>query len=211
MRLGYRFVTGTLRLFFNLLHNHKVYGLENLPKGPAIIAPNHLSLYDPPIIGASINEELHYLAKQELFEYPLLGTLIRSLNSHPVTGGGQELQSLKLICKLLQSGKKVVIFPEGARSPDGEILPLKTGVSMLALRCNVPIVPVSIQGSFEIWPIHEKWPKLSGNTTCTIGKPIYPEEFSSMKKHEAMDALTEELKQALLGLQKKGQCVVHAL
>ena len=205
MRLGYRFVTSTLRLFFKLFHGHRVYGLENLPKGAAIIAPNHLSLYDPPIIGASIREELHFLAKQELFEYPLLGRLIRNLNSHPVTGAGQELQSLKMICQLLQKGEKVVIFPEGARSPDGEILPLKTGVSMLALRCNVPVVPVSIQGSFEIWPIQEKWPKLTGKTSCTIGKPIYPSEFSGMKKHEAMDALTEALLKALQELQEKGQ------
>lgn len=201
MRLGYRLMTGMMKGYFHLFHHHQVFGLENLPKGPAIIAPNHISLFDPPIIGASIREELHFLAKQGLFDYPVLGTIIRYLNSHPVSGTGQELQSLKMICHLLQEGHKVVIFPEGTRSESGDLLPLKTGVSMLALRCKVPIIPVYIHGSYEVWPVDQKWPGMKGKTSCTIGKPIYSEQFSGLKKHDAMNAMTEALREAINKLQ----------
>ncbi len=205
MRLGYRLISGALGLYFKLFHKHRIYGLENLPKGAAILAPNHLSLFDPPIIGGSIREELHYLAKHELFEYRLLGPLIRYLNSHPVTETGTDLQSLKIVCRLLNQGEKVVIFPEGSRSVTGELLPLKTGVSMLALRCHAPIVPIYIKGTLEIWPMNQDWPSFKGDTSCTIGKPIYPDQYAEMKKHEGMNALTNELKEAMLKMQAESE------
>lgn len=202
MRWAYWCASGAIGAFFKLFHRHKVYGIENLPKGPAIIAPNHLSLYDPPVISCSIPEELHYLAKKELFDISFLSWLIRHLNAHPVSGSEQDLKTMKLICQLLQSGEKVVIFPEGSRSEDGNLLEMKSGVSMLALRNHVPIVPVYLQGTFEIWPIQNKWPKLFGRTSCTIGKPIYPEQYASLGKKEAQAALTQDLQDALQSLTK---------
>lgn len=204
MRWGYRIVSSVLYFYFKIFHRHTIYGIENLPKGPAIIAPNHLSLYDPPIVAASIPEELHFMAKEELFEFRFLKTLIRYLNAHPVSGTEKDLKTMKLICQLLQSGEKVVIFPEGARSDDGSLQDLKTGVSMLAIRNNVPVVPVYIKGSFEIWPIHQKFPKFRGKTTCTIGKPIYPETFSGLGKREAQEALTNAIHESLIKLKDEG-------
>lgn len=201
MKTGYWCVTSIIGAFFKLFHSHRVYGLENIPKGPAIIAPNHVSFYDPPLISCSFPEELHYLAKEELFDYTFLRWLISNLNAHPVSGSEKDLKTMKLICQLLEKGEKVVIFPEGSRSHDDELLDLKLGVSMLAFRNHVPIIPVYLKGSFEIWPIQNKWPKFSGKTTCTIGKPIAPEQFAGLGKREAQLAMTEALRSALIDLQ----------
>lgn len=203
MRWGYRITTKTVALYFKLLYRHKVYGLENLPNGPAIIAPNHFSLFDPPIIGSSINEELHFLAKEELFDIPVLTPLIKYLNAHPVSGSEKDLPTMKLICRLLQEGEKVVIFPEGSRSHHGQLLELKNGVSMLAIRNNVPIVPVYIKGTFEIWPMDKKYPSFCGRTSCTIGKPIYPDAYVELGKRDAQVALTDALTKSLLSLSEK--------
>lgn len=202
MRLTYWFAAGMINLFFKLFHQHKVYGIENIPKGPAIIAPNHLSHYDPPAVSISFPEELHYLAKDELFHYRFLGWLIRNLNAHPVSSADKDRSSMKLLSELLQQGKKVVIFPEGARSETGKILELKYGASVLALKNNVPIVPVYIRGTFEIWPIYQKYPRFSGKTSCTIGKPIYPSAYEGLEKREAQRAMTKDLHDALLELEK---------
>ena len=138
------------------------------------------------------------MAKKELFDSPFLAKIISYLNAHPVSGSEQDIATMKLICQLLQSGSKVVIFPEGSRSEDGELLDLKHGVGMLAIRNNVPIVPVNISGTFEVWPIQNKWPKLFGRTSCTIGKPIYPAQYAGMSKKEAQAAITQDLQAALL-------------
>jgi 1-acyl-sn-glycerol-3-phosphate acyltransferase len=200
MKWGYRITSSAFYIFFKLFHRHRVYGLENLPKGPAIIAPNHLSLYDPPLVSCSIPEELHFVAKKGLFDSTLFASIITYLNAHPISGSEQDLTTIKLICRLLQNGNKVVIFPEGSRSEDGELLELKQGVGMLAIRNNVPIVPVHISGTFEVWPIHNKWPRLFGRTSCTIGKPIHPDQYDHLSKKEAQAAITKDLQSALIGL-----------
>lgn len=200
MKWGYWITNCAIYCFFKLFHRHKVYGLENLPKGPAIIAPNHLSLYDPPLVSCSIPEELHYVAKKELFDSTFFARIITYLNAHPISGSEQDLTTIKLICHLLQNGNKVVIFPEGSRSEDGKLLDLKQGVAMLAIRNNVPIVPVNIRGTFEVWSIHNKWPKFFGRTSCTIGKPIFPDQYDHLSKKEAQVAITRDLQAALFDM-----------
>ena len=132
--------------FFHLFYHHQVFGKIHIPQGPCILAPNHTSFFDPPLIGISCDDEVSFLARGTLFKNRFLRCLISQLNSYPITGTGQDITSIKLIIQLLQEDKKVVIFPEGRRSRDGNLLPIKPGIGMLAARCQCPIVPIYIHG-----------------------------------------------------------------
>lgn len=202
MKLFYPTVLCFLKIYFRSFYHLKVCGLENLPNGHAILAPNHASFFDPPVIAASCKEEVSFLARASLFRHLLFGSLISRLNAHPVTGTAQDLASMKMICNLLKQDKKVVIFPEGVRSEDGKLGEIKTGIGMLSLRANAPIVPVFIKGTYEVWNKDRKWPKPWGHISCTFGKPIYPEEFSKLGKKQAQEALAQAVENSLLDLKR---------
>jgi 1-acyl-sn-glycerol-3-phosphate acyltransferase len=193
MNIFYNITASFFYLLFKLCYKHKSYGRSHFIPGAAIIAPNHASFWDPPIIGGSAPEETYFLARSTLFDNRLLKLLITHLNSYPVQGNAQDLHSFKIICALLKEKKKVVIFPEGNRTFDGKLGPIKSGVAMLAFRCNCPIIPTYIAGTFEVWPRQRKYPKLSGKTACVFGSPLYPETFQHLSKKEAQEALSATL------------------
>ena len=151
-------------------------------------------------MAASSPEELYYLARRSLFKNRFFRWILEHLNTFPVTGTGRDLESLRTICRLLDEGKKVVTFPEGARSRDGNLGPIRQGVAMLALRCRCPIVPAHLDGLYEVWSRHHRRPKLWGKTSCRLGQPIYPEDFGALDKKKAQEALTCEVEKALLAL-----------
>lgn len=193
MKLVYKIINFFFYSLFYILYRHKIYGQENLPSGAVIIAPNHQSYYDPPLIGLSCSEEIFYLARDSLFRRPLLGPLIRLLNAYPLSGSALDRGSIKSIQSLLMKQKKVVIFPEGIRSADGHLASIKPGIALLAFRSHVPIIPVYIHGTFDIWPRHKKFPKLWGKTACVFGHPFYPDQFAHLGKKEAQKALADTL------------------
>lgn len=197
MKPFYWLVTNSFRIYFKMFYHHKVYGLEHVFKGRGIIAPNHTSFFDPPIISASWPEEISYLARKTLFSSPILGRMIRNLNAYPVDGTTQDLSSIKLVCRLLSENKKVVIFPEGIRSRNGELGLIKSGIGMLALRCQAPIIPVYISGVYNIWNRFQKFPKLTGNMTCIFGSPIDWQTFNHFGKKEAQEAISVCVKHAI--------------
>lgn len=173
MALFYKVTCSCLKGLFKLAYSHEVYLPENSSfDGGAIIAANHASFLDPPLIASSWPEPIHFLARKTLFDVPLLSPIIKSLNAHPL-GGSHDLSSLKLACQLVQSGKKVLIFPEGTRSKDGTISSFKQGIGMLVQRAECAIIPTYIHGSFEAWSRSQKWPKCFGvKTACVFGKPL---------------------------------------
>ena len=197
MQLFYRFVHTFTRLIFIFFYRHRAYGIENLIDGPAIIAPNHISFLDPPLVGVSCPEPVAFLAKDTLFKSPLLGIVIRNLNAYPVSGKIKDLSSIKVILGILKENKKVIIFPEGIRTHDGKLSSIKPGICMLAMRAGVPIIPVHIKGTFEIWPRSRSFPKLYGSTKCVFGKPVYPSEYAGLNKKEAQEAMAHEIKKRI--------------
>ncbi len=199
----YRFTRFWLKTYFCMFYRFKVYGVENLPVGPAIIAPNHTSFYDPPIIAISCKEEVFFLARATLFDHFLFGSLIRNLNAYPVAGTAQDLGSLKLICQLLKESKKVVIFPEGIRSDDGSLSPIKSGIGMLSQRSSAPIVPAYISGAYDVWNKSRRFPKLSGKISCRFGKPIYPSDFEGFSKKEAQEKIALSIESAIAELRNQ--------
>lgn len=197
MKWFYRTTVTCLKGFFRLFYRFSVYGVDFPYHGKAIIAPNHASFLDPPLISAAWPEDIHFLARASLFRFRCWKTILTHLNAHPVHGTVQDIESMRLICHLLSVGEKVVIFPEGERSSTGKLQTIKSGVSMLALRMQCPIIPVYIEGTFEAWPKHQRWPKFGSPITCVFGSPIFPPSLSNMTKKQAQELLTEQVQQQL--------------
>jgi 1-acyl-sn-glycerol-3-phosphate acyltransferase len=126
-------------------------GREHIPrKGPVIVACNHISFWDPPLVGAWFPRNLHYLAKKELFENRVFGALLTAYNCIPIQRGPQARSALRGAEGVLDRGGAVLIFPEGTRSKSGTPLPPRAGISLLAAVSRAPVVPARISGSNQI-------------------------------------------------------------
>lgn len=187
-------------IFFKVVYRHAVYGREHLYRGGAILASNHVSNLDPPIVAISWFDEVHFLAKESLFKIPVLGWLIRALNAHPISGDASDIKVIKQTCRLLEEGKHVVLFPEGTRSLDNTLSEIKPGIGMLVLRAKAAIIPIYIHGTFEIWNKSRKFPKLTGRTACVFGSPIISSNFLHLDKKEAQKEITRQLYQSITNL-----------
>jgi 1-acyl-sn-glycerol-3-phosphate acyltransferase len=131
-----------------VLSGWEVRGRENIPRqGGLIVASNHISYWDPPMIASALPREVHFLAKEELFTVPLLGVAIRSLNSIPIRRGAADLSGLARAIAALKAGGGLLLFPEGSRMRDGELHSPRPGVGLMAVQGDVPIVPCYISGS----------------------------------------------------------------
>lgn len=173
-----------------------------MPFGEAIIAPNHASFLDPPLVAISIPGKSFFLARDTLFQVPILGRLMRHLNVYPVKRNQQNVETFKIVGNLIAAGEKVIVFPEGRRSPDGELHSFKLGVALLALKCDCPVVPVFIKGTFEVWPRSARFPKFFGWTACYFGEPIALAPYIAMGHREGARALTEELERRVRALKE---------
>jgi 1-acyl-sn-glycerol-3-phosphate acyltransferase len=138
-----------VRALGRLLWRVRAYGGENVPaSGAVIIACNHVSYLDPPIVGAFCPRRIHYMAKRELFRIPLLGSVIRALGAYPVDREGSAASAIKRSVEILRRGEAVGIFPEGARNRMG-LIQARRGVALLAAHANAPVVPAAITGSSQ--------------------------------------------------------------
>jgi 1-acyl-sn-glycerol-3-phosphate acyltransferase len=156
-------------VFFDL----KTYGAYNIPKtGGVLLVSNHQSFLDPIILSSGLDRTLSYLAKAELFHNRFFGWLIGSLNAFPVEQGAGDVGAVREAIARLQEGHLLNVYPEGARSDDGEIQPMEKGVGLVIRRAKVPVVPVAITGSFEAWPKTKKYPR-SHPIRIVVGPPMY--------------------------------------
>jgi 1-acyl-sn-glycerol-3-phosphate acyltransferase len=145
----------------------EVTGRENVPRtGALIVASNHISFFDPPLIGTAVVRELHFMAKEELFQPPLFGSLIRYFNAIPIRRGKADVSGLHRALEVLEAGHALIVFPEGSRMRDGELHPARPGVGMLAVGADAMIVPCFISGSDKGrgWLLRRPRPRV------TIGK-----------------------------------------
>ncbi len=183
---------------------YRAYGQENIiEEGPAIMAANHQSYLDPPLVGITCRNELHFLARKTLFEKKLLGPLISRVNALPVDLSRGDLTAFRAVVKLLKEGHRTVIFPEGTRSLNGEIQQARPGIGMIIAKTLAPVVPVRIFGSFEAWP---KGGKIRPRPiTVVVGKPIHfqKEDFVSNNR-EAYQKASERVLAAIAAIEKPG-------
>ncbi len=167
-------------------------GLQNIPKGPFILAPNHCSYMEHFMIGSILvpylNEKLFFIAKKEHFEsisQSAWHDLWKKYITYIPIDRSKGEEAIKAAVKYLKKGAIIVIYPEGTRSLDGKIQKGKTGVARLALWARVPIVPLGIRGTFEILPKGKAIPRFK-RATFNIGKPIYLKQYHNKKITKAL-------------------------
>ena len=158
----------TARLFFSF---RVVYPERMLEEGPLILASNHQSYFDPPLVGICSRRGVYYLARKTLLQIPLLGKLLPYINVILVDRDGNDMSALKAVIRTVKSGNGVVLFPEGTRSPDGTLQRGKAGIGLVIVKTGAPVQPVRIFGS------HQAFPKGSGSIsacpiTVVVGEPI---------------------------------------
>lgn len=167
----YGFVKGIYYGFYNI----KVEGRENLPDCPFIIAANHRTFADPPLLAVTSGcSKFGFVAKEELFRIPVFGWLIRKLGAFPVTRGKGDFSVINESVSRLKEGKRLVIFPEGTRSKTGKVGKGKTGVALIAARAGVPVVPAGI--------VFKKKLHFRSKVTIKYGKPLMPEELNQSQE-----------------------------
>ncbi len=198
--LGNLFVYETMRrllsLILRVLYRPVVQEVTRVPPtGPVLLAANHQSFLDPPVIGFAVrNRHLDYVARAGLFASPAFGRLIRALNAIPISEEGADAVAIREILRRLEAGRAVLIFPEGSRTPDGAMHEFKRGVAVLVRRSSCPVMPVAIEGVYDIWPRSSKWPRLFGcRVAVRYGNPIPHDELLRHGPDAALDRLRREI------------------
>lgn len=145
------------KIFFAFRHR----GSENVPPSSdprgVILAPNHASFLDPPILGISLKRRVTYLAKEYLFSAAIVGWTLRSIGAYPIRTKTDDFRSIRDLVRILKEGQCVTVFPEGTRSPDGSLRKAEGGVGFLALKSGAWVVPAYIRGSYEAFPKGKKF------------------------------------------------------
>ena len=159
------------RFFFKV----KFRGVENIPdEGACIITPNHQAYADPIWITIPFRRRIYYMAWERMFRIPVLGLVMRVFGAFPVKLESTDPKAQREAVELLRRACALVIFPEGGRTINGKLMQFKAGAFRLALTQGVTILPVSIEGGYEIWPRHKTFPR-PGDLTITFHKPILVE------------------------------------
>lgn len=171
--------------FFKIFFRVEVDGKENIPTDEAfIVCSNHTSNLDPPLLGACVPFKLAFMAKEELFKNKVFGALIRSLGAFPVRRGTGDIGALRSAVKLLKSGNRIVVFPEGGRSDGKHLRRGKPGAALIAAKAGVGILPVGIEGRYKPF----------GKIKVHIGKMIRLDEYTERKlESEDLKAVTDEM------------------
>jgi 1-acyl-sn-glycerol-3-phosphate acyltransferase len=168
------------RVFARAMSRISIEGaIDEIPRdGPLIIAANHASNFDAPVLGAwlipTLGRRIHWLGKRELFAWPIVGWVAANGGVHPVDRDSADVEAFRLASRILDGGHILFVFPEGTRSPDGALQEARDGVALLALRSGAPIVPIGIGGSNRVWPKGQRFPHPGGHVVVRVGRPFRP-------------------------------------
>ena len=210
--LWHRVVAGFVRFVLSSLARVRVEGIERVPRtGPLIIIGNHTSNADPPLVGAwllpALGRPVHWLAKEQLFVGPV-GRFLRSQNVHPVRAGGTDTDAYRFARSVLDGGGVICIFPEGTRSPDGRLGEARRGVTLLAARSRVPVLPVGLLGPERFLPRQARLPRLGTRIVIRVGQPFTIDLDPALDRRTALARATDELMghvAALLPAERRGR------
>lgn len=165
------------------LHRIKVIGKENFPKqGGVLLCTNHIDNLDPPVVGVTCPRPVHFMAKEELFNAPLLSFILPRVNAFPVKRGMSDRKAFRTALSILKEGNVVGLFPEGTRSPDGELQKGLAGAGFFALKGEAVVMPCAIIGPYK--PFRR--------LKVVYGKPI------DMTKYREERASTEEVTEVIM-------------
>ena len=191
-----------LKLAFPMFLRFRAWGVGNVPRrGGVLLVSNHQSFFDPLLVGVPLPWGACYMARRTLFDVPGFGWCLWAVNAFPVERGGVDRRAMRTAEELLSRGGALVVFPEGTRTPDGQVKPFKAGFALIAARAGVPIVPVAISGAFEAWPRHRRLPR-ARRVHVAYGEPVPAPGAAKGACREAAEdvwrrvvALEEELRQ----------------
>lgn len=178
----------------------RIVGGENIPtSGPVILAPNHISLLDPPLVGVSCGRWPFTMGKAELFK-GIVGKTISQMGCFPVKRGVADRYAMKTARKILNDGEALMIFPEGMRTRDGELGAAEIGVAMLAHSTRAQVVPVWISGTERAFSIRRPGFRLV-RVTITFGKPIdFSAEYARKGNRETLELIGERIMSEIAAL-----------
>jgi 1-acyl-sn-glycerol-3-phosphate acyltransferase len=160
MNLSYFLGWSFFRTIYKLYFRWRVYNPERVPlQGPVILASNHASFIDPPLVGAGLHRKINYLARESLFRFPIVGWILHSWSAVPVDREGGGAAGLKAILDRLLAGGAIVLFPEGTRTRDGKLQPARSGVGLTVIKSNAVVIPARVFGTYEAYGRHVRFPR----------------------------------------------------
>ncbi|HZL79466.1 MAG TPA: lysophospholipid acyltransferase family protein [Candidatus Limnocylindrales bacterium] len=160
MNLSYRIAWLGFRAVYAAYFRWRVFNPERVPRtGPVILAANHASFIDPPLVGSGLTRDINYLARESLFRFPVVGAILRSWNAVPVDRDGGGAKGLKIILGRLLAGGGIILFPEGTRTRDGNLQPARSGIGLTVIKSAAPVVPVRVFGTFAAYGRNHKFPR----------------------------------------------------
>lgn len=193
-RVGYAALHIFTRFTFTLLFRVRVFGREHIPKeAGALVCSNHQSFLDPLLIGLALDRRCNFLARESLFRNPLFKAIIDFLDAIPIDRDRSGFAGLRETMNRLKAKELVLIFPEGTRTPNGDLQPLKPGFCSVARRSGQPLLPVAFDGAFQAWPRSSPLPQPSA-IHIVIGEPIPPEQISSLNDVELIAELEHRIR-----------------
>lgn len=182
-------------IIFKLIFRLKIIGSENIPKtGPFVIVANHSSLLDGFILGSSVKPKVIFMSAAYLFKMPFVGSILRGVGAIPVQGKGNDIKLIKKAIKVLQAGGVLGIFPEGRITNEKDGFSAKAGAAYLAVKVDVPIIPMAIKGAGKALPVGAKFPKLN-KIEVKIGKPISGSKKIKLNKKILEDTVNSYMKE----------------
>lgn len=205
--LLYATIRNAAALAYTLVYRVRVFGVHNVPAfGACLIASNHQSHLDPPLVASSIlHRAIHFVAKADLFRFWAFAWLIRNLNSIPVKqDGSADMGAIREILARLSIGAPVLIFPEGSRTLDGRLAPFQRGVALLVKRAGCPVVPCAVEGCRDTFPRGGGLPRFWGrHVAVAFGTPIPHDELLKDGAEAGLLRLAGEIEALRLELRSK--------
>jgi len=194
----YTFSWWVIWVVLKILLRFRTEGTHHVPMtGGVLLASNHASYVDPPLVGVCLHRELSFLAKRELFRSSLFGKVILSLHAIPINRGGVTHHTLKTVVERLREGRAVLMFPEGTRTKNGRLGVAKAGIGFLAAMSGCPVIPVAITGTYRVW----RTIVTGRRVTVRFGAPIVPQDLGthSLRK-EGYRCISDHLMQHIAAL-----------
>ena len=182
-------------IIFKLIFRLRIIGSKNIPKtGPFVIVANHSSLLDGFILVSFVRPKITFMSAAYLFKMPFVGNVLRGVGAIPVQGKGSDIKLIKKAIKVLQSGGVLGIFPEGRITKEEDDFSAKAGAAYLAIKADVPIIPMAIKGANKVLPLGAKFPKLK-KIEVKIGKPISCSKKIKLNKKILEDTVNSYMKE----------------
>ncbi len=201
MRPGYRTCRYIAQIIYATAFRGRAFGVQHIPRaGGVLLVANHQSFFDPILATLAVPRECSYMARDSLFTQPAFRRIIEYFDAFPVRRGAADMRAIRGLLQRLRNGRVVAAFPEGTRTWDGTIGPMRGGTALVARKARVPMVPTVILGAYEAWPRQSKLMR-PHPIIVAYDRPLYPH----LHKDLSDDACIGIVRDRILAMQQKFQ------